>query len=112
MLFPKAKLNISNYGITCNAPSDEDRVSLIKEKKDFVDDSSSGMENGSDASAGPLISDAKAAVNILQNYFATETEDENVLYSFLVIDKNTDEMHRKSRCFQQKITAYFHTLEK
>ncbi|GBM44216.1 hypothetical protein AVEN_15555-1 [Araneus ventricosus] len=85
--------------ITSHAQSDEDIVSLIKEKKDLIDDSSSDMEDEGDASSGPSISDA---VDILQNFFATETVDKNVTDSFLIIDKQILVMYLKSRCFQQK----------
>ncbi|GBN31260.1 hypothetical protein AVEN_64287-1 [Araneus ventricosus] len=54
--------------ITSDAPSDEDIVSLIKEKNNLICDLSSDVEGGDDASSGPSISDAKAAVNILQNF--------------------------------------------
>ncbi|GBL83286.1 hypothetical protein AVEN_208370-1 [Araneus ventricosus] len=91
-------------------PSDGDIVSLTKEKNDLIDVSSSDMEDESDASSS--ISDATAAVNILQNFFGTETADKSVMYSLLIIDKKTDKMYLKARCFQQKITAYFRTLEK
>ncbi|GBN65081.1 hypothetical protein AVEN_233794-1 [Araneus ventricosus] len=78
---------------------------------DLIDDSSSDMEDGGDASSGPSISDAKATVKILQNFFATETEDKNVRYSFLIIDKKIDDMYLKCRCLQQKVIADFHTLK-
>ncbi|GBN05308.1 hypothetical protein AVEN_252213-1, partial [Araneus ventricosus] len=54
------------------------------------------MEDDGDTSPGILISDSKAAVNILQNLFATETVDKNVMYSFLINDKKIDEMYLKS----------------
>ncbi|GBL96818.1 hypothetical protein AVEN_118943-1, partial [Araneus ventricosus] len=76
--------------ITSDPPSDEEIVSLIKEKNDLIDDSSLDIEDRGDASSGSLISDAKATVSILQNVFATEIVDKNVMYSFLIIDKKID----------------------
>ncbi|GBL72704.1 hypothetical protein AVEN_127941-1 [Araneus ventricosus] len=80
---------------TSDAPSDEETVHLIKEKNDLIDDSSSDMEE-----LGDQFSDAKAAVNILQNFFATGNVDKSVMYWFLIIDKTIDETYLKSRCFQ------------
>ncbi|GBN84649.1 hypothetical protein AVEN_30351-1 [Araneus ventricosus] len=45
--------------ITSDAPIDEDIVYVITEKNDLIDDSSSDIEDGGDASSGPSISDAK-----------------------------------------------------
>ncbi|GBM03439.1 hypothetical protein AVEN_16927-1, partial [Araneus ventricosus] len=73
--------------VISDAPSDEDIVSLSKEKNDFIDDSSSDMQDEGGASSGSSISGAKAAVNILQNFFATEAVDKNAMHSFLIIDK-------------------------
>ncbi|GBM09040.1 hypothetical protein AVEN_229066-1 [Araneus ventricosus] len=72
---------------TSDAPSNEDIVSLIEENNDLTDDSSSDMENEVDASSGSSISNAKAAVNILKNFFATEIVDKNVRCSFLIFNK-------------------------
>ncbi|GBL90508.1 hypothetical protein AVEN_179431-1 [Araneus ventricosus] len=72
----------------------------MKVKNDFIDDSSSDMEVEGDASSGSSISDANTAVSILQNFFATETVDKNLMYSFLIIDKKVDEMYLKSRVHQ------------
>ncbi|GBM68579.1 hypothetical protein AVEN_234028-1, partial [Araneus ventricosus] len=73
----------SEIVITSDEPSDEDIVFLIKEKNGLIDDSSSDMEEEGDGSSGPSIPDTKAAVNILQDFFATETVDKNAMYSLL-----------------------------
>ncbi|GBN70937.1 hypothetical protein AVEN_119424-1 [Araneus ventricosus] len=62
---------------TSDASSDEDIVSPIKEKNDVIDESSSDMEDVGDASSDP---DAKAAVNIFQIFFATETMNKSAMY--------------------------------
>ncbi|GBM33580.1 hypothetical protein AVEN_181826-1 [Araneus ventricosus] len=113
--FPKAKIEhfecFDDDLITFDAPSAEDIVSLIKEKNNLIGNSCSYMKDKGDASLGPTISGAKAAVNIFQNFFATETVDKNVMYSFMIIDETIDELYLKSKSFPEKIMAYFHTLE-
>ncbi|GBN32281.1 hypothetical protein AVEN_112139-1 [Araneus ventricosus] len=45
------------------------------------------MEDQGDASSGPSISDGKAAVKIVQNFFITENVDKKFMHLFLIIDK-------------------------
>ncbi|GBM53272.1 hypothetical protein AVEN_128437-1 [Araneus ventricosus] len=59
--FSEAKFNVLNVVITSDVPSDEDIVSLIKEKNDLIDDSSSDMEDRGDTSSCPSISDVKGS---------------------------------------------------
>ncbi|GBN11339.1 hypothetical protein AVEN_181538-1, partial [Araneus ventricosus] len=54
------------------------------------------MEDKSNANSSPSISDPNSAVTILQNFFGTETVDENVMHSFLVNDKKRDKMYLKA----------------
>ncbi|GBM33732.1 hypothetical protein AVEN_47038-1 [Araneus ventricosus] len=57
--------------ITSDVPNGKDTFSLRKDNIYLIDDSSSGMEDEGDESSDPSISDAKAAVNTLRNFFAT-----------------------------------------
>ncbi|GBM33729.1 hypothetical protein AVEN_47035-1 [Araneus ventricosus] len=63
----------NNDLIASDVPNDKDTFSLRKDNIYLIDNSTSGMEDEGDASSGLSISDAKAAVNTLRNFFATET---------------------------------------
>ncbi|GBN50346.1 hypothetical protein AVEN_45577-1 [Araneus ventricosus] len=70
-----------------------------------VEDSSSDMEEEQDE-PGYSIADAKAATNVLNNFFATENIYEHVVDLFKIVDKQIDELYIKSKAFQPKITSF------
>ncbi|GBL57580.1 hypothetical protein AVEN_100196-1 [Araneus ventricosus] len=92
--------------ITSGEVSEEDIVALVNEKNNSIVDSSSDMEEEQDE-PGPSIADAKAASNVLNNFFATENIDEYVVDLFKIVDKKIDELYTKSKTFQPKITSFF-----
>ncbi|GBN54361.1 hypothetical protein AVEN_88819-1 [Araneus ventricosus] len=91
--------------ITSEEVSEEDIVALVNETNNSTVDSSSDMEEEQDE-LGHSIADAKAAANVLNNFFATENNDEHVVDLFKIVDKKFDELYIKSKTFQPKITFF------
>ncbi|GBN86129.1 hypothetical protein AVEN_136998-1 [Araneus ventricosus] len=79
--------------------SEEGIVALVNEKNNTIVDSSSDMEEEQDET-GHSIADAKAAANVLNNFSATENNDEYVVDLFKIVDKTFDELYIKSKTFQ------------
>ncbi|GBN35988.1 hypothetical protein AVEN_139166-1 [Araneus ventricosus] len=96
--------------ITSGEVSEEDIVALVNEKNDSIVDSSSDMDEEQDE-PGHSIADAKAAANVLNNFFATENNDEHVVDLFKRVDKKFDELYIKSKTFQPKITIFFNVAD-
>ncbi|GBN19669.1 hypothetical protein AVEN_92708-1 [Araneus ventricosus] len=96
--------------ITSGEVSEEDIVAPVNEKNNSTVDSSSDMEEEQDE-PGPSIADAKAAANVLNNFFATENIGKHVVDLFKIVDKNTDELYIKSKTFQPKITSFFNVMD-
>ncbi|GBL87445.1 hypothetical protein AVEN_118381-1 [Araneus ventricosus] len=67
--------------ITSGGVSEEDIVALVNEKNNSIVDSSSDMEEKQDELVHS-IADAKAAANVLNNFFATENNCEHVVDLF------------------------------
>lgn len=99
--------------VTSGEISEEEIVTFIKEKNNSIVDPSSDIEEEEvDVTSGPSIADAKAAVNILNNFFATENIDKCIMDSFERVDKKIADMYLKSKSFQPKITSYFQNMDK
>ncbi|GBO04385.1 hypothetical protein AVEN_243932-1 [Araneus ventricosus] len=75
-----------NDAITSGEVSEEDIVALVNEKNNSIVHSSSDIEEEQDE-PGPSIVDAKAAANVLNNFFATGKIDEHVVDLFKIVDK-------------------------
>ncbi|GBN25710.1 Tigger transposable element-derived protein 6 [Araneus ventricosus] len=95
--------------ITSGEGSKEDIVALVNEKNNSIVDSSSDMEEEQDEPA-PSNADAKAAANVLNNFFPTENIDEHVVDLFKIVDKKIDELYIKSKTFQPK-TSFFNVVD-
>ncbi|GBM37916.1 hypothetical protein AVEN_72833-1 [Araneus ventricosus] len=89
--FSQSEIEHFEYGdddlIISDAPSNENIISLTKEKNNLINDSSDMEESLDMKYEGDTSSDPSIFVNILQNFFATETVDTNIMYSLLIIDK-------------------------
>ncbi|GBL86697.1 hypothetical protein AVEN_194923-1 [Araneus ventricosus] len=89
--------------------SEEDIVALVNETNNSIVDSSSDVEEEQDE-PGPSIADAKAATNVLNNFFATGKIYEHVVELLKIVDKQIDELYIKSKTFQPKITSFFNVV--
>ncbi|GBM29145.1 hypothetical protein AVEN_97424-1 [Araneus ventricosus] len=108
---PPSKKKLAVTMATSREVSEEDIVTLVNEKKNtIIIDSSSDMEEEQDE-PGPSIADAKAAANILNNFFATENIDEHVVDLFKIVDEKIDELCIKSKTFQPKITPFLYAVD-
>ncbi|GBN02279.1 hypothetical protein AVEN_238161-1 [Araneus ventricosus] len=68
--------------ITSGEMSEEDIVALVNEKNNSIVDSSSDMEE-EQVETGPSIADAKAAANVLNNFFLPQKTSTSMLWTCL-----------------------------